>query len=49
MILDIIGISCGLISLNERDIYITPAIVAIALNSLVILGWIIMIIIAIVG
>ena len=49
VITNIIGILCGVVSLGERDIYISPAIVAIALNGAVILGWIVMILIAILG
>lgn len=47
MLLNVIGTICGVISLGERDIYITPAIVAIAFNSLMITGWIVMILISI--
>ncbi len=46
LILNAIGIICGAASLGERDIYITPSIVAIVLNSLMVLAWIIMIIIS---
>ena len=46
-LLDVIGIMCGIISLRERDTYIPPAIVAIALNGVLVAGWVIMIIIAI--
>ncbi len=49
VITNIIGILCGVVSLGERDIYISPAIVAIAINALTILGWIVMIVIAVVG
>ena len=45
-LLDIIGILCGTSSLGERDIYISPAIVAISLNGIMLLAWIIMIIIS---
>ncbi len=46
LILNIIGILCGVVSLNERDIYITPSIVAIVLNSLMVVSWLVMIIIS---
>lgn len=46
LILNAVGIISGATSLGERDIYITPAIVAIVLNSLMVLAWIIMIIIS---
>ncbi|MCR5590126.1 MAG: hypothetical protein K6F73_01205 [Lachnospiraceae bacterium] len=46
MILNVIGCICGTISLGERDIYITPAIAAIVLNGVQILGWAAMIIIS---
>ena len=46
LILNAIGIICGVASLGERDIYITPSIVAIVLNALMVLAWIIMIIIS---
>ncbi len=49
VITNIIGILCGVVSLGERDIYISPAIVAIAINALTILGWIVMIVIAVVA
>lgn len=46
VILNIIGILCGLTSLNERDIYITPSIIAIVLNSVMVAAWLVMIIIS---
>ncbi len=46
LILNAIGIISGVTSLKERDIYITPSIIAIVLNSLMVLAWIIMIIIS---
>ena len=46
MLLNVVGIFCGLASLGERDIYITPAVVAIAINGVMVLGWIIMIMIS---
>ncbi len=49
VITNIIGILCGVVSLGERDIYISPAIVAIAINGVTILGWIVMIVIAVVA
>ena len=48
-LLNVIGIFCGIVSLRERDIYITPAIVAIALNGIMVLFWIIMIILSLFG
>ncbi|MBO4889682.1 MAG: hypothetical protein J5574_01710 [Lachnospiraceae bacterium] len=39
--LNIIGIVCGIISIRERDVYISPGIVAISLNGAMILGWIV--------
>ena len=48
-LLSVIGILCGLTSLNERDTYIAPAVVAIALNGVLVVGWTIMIIIALVA
>ena len=47
LILNIIGVVCGTISLNERDVYITPAIAAIVLNGILILGWTAMILISV--
>ncbi len=47
--LNIIGIVCGIVSLQERDVYITPGIVAIALNGVMILGWIAVIILSVVA
>ena len=49
VITNIIGILCGLASLNERDIYITPAVVAIVINAVTILAWIVMIVLAVIG
>ncbi|MCR5301963.1 MAG: DUF6142 family protein [Lachnospiraceae bacterium] len=46
MLLNVVGIFCGIVSMYERDIYITPAVIAIALNALMVLGWIIMIVIS---
>ena len=48
-ILSVIGILCGVTSLNERDTYIAPAVVAMALNGVLVVGWTIMIIIALVA
>ena len=48
-LLNVIGIVCGIISLGERDIYITPAIAAIAANGLILLSWAVMIVISIVA
>lgn len=44
--LSVIGIICGVRSLGERDTYIAPAVVAIAVNGAAILWWIIMIVIS---
>ena len=49
VIINIIGILCGVSSLGERDIYVTPAIVAIVVNAVTILTWIVMIIISVIG
>ena len=46
VLLNIIGIFCGITSLNERDIYITPSIIAIVINSIMVLAWLVMIIIS---
>ena len=46
MILNIIGCICGVISLQERDIYISPAIAAIVINGICILSWLILIILS---
>ncbi len=48
-LLNLIGIICAVVSLGERDIYISPAIVAISLNGVSIVCWIAMIIISIVA
>lgn len=47
--LNVIGIVCAIISLGERDVYITPGIVAIVLNGAMILGWIAVIIMSMVA
>ncbi len=47
--LNIIAIICGAISIGERDVYITPGIVAIVINGLTLFGWLVMIIIAFVA
>ncbi len=47
--LNIIAIICGSISVGERDVYITPGIVAIVMNALMLLCWVVMIIIALVA
>lgn len=39
MILNLIGVISGLISLNERDTYITPGIIAISANGVILLMW----------
>ncbi len=44
--LSVIGIVCGIRSLGERDTYVAPAIVAIAVNGAMILWWVIMIVLA---
>ncbi len=49
MLLNIIGVIFGSMSLQERDIYITPAIVAIAVNGINILAWIVMMILSAIG
>lgn len=47
MILNIIGVICGVTSLGERDIYISAAIAAIVLNGVMILSWLILIILSV--
>ena len=49
LILNIIGVLCGVISLGERDIYISAAIVTIVLNGIEILGWLALMIISIIA
>ncbi len=44
--LNIIAIICSSISINERDVYITPGIVGIVLNGVTLLAWIVMMILA---
>ena len=48
LILNIIGVICGVVSLGERDVYISAAIVAIVLNGIEIFGWLTLMIISIV-
>lgn len=47
MLLNIIGVICGTVSLGERDIYRSAAIVAIVINGIMILSWLILIILSI--
>jgi hypothetical protein len=47
--LNVIGIACAIISLGERDVYISPGIVAIVLNAAMILAWIAIIIMSMVA
>ena len=47
--LSVIGILCGVTSLQERDTYIAPAVVAIAVNGVLVAWWVIMIIIAVIA
>ncbi len=47
--LNIIAIICSSISINERDVYITPGIVGIVINGITLLAWIVMMIIAMVA
>ena len=49
VILNIIGIICAVISLGERDVYLTPGIVAIVLNAAMILAWITIIIMSMIA
>ncbi len=37
--LNIIGIVCSVISLGERDVYLSPGIVGVSINSVMILAW----------
>lgn len=48
-LLAVIGVLCGLTSLNERDIYISAAIAAITVNGVILFGWLVMIIISMVA
>ncbi len=41
VLLNVIGIIFGSLSLKERDVYITPGIVAIVINAAMIAGWIV--------
>ncbi len=45
-IMNIVGVLCGVMSLNERDIYISAAIAAIVINGIILAGWLIMILIS---
>lgn len=47
--LNVIGILCGISSLQERDTYIAPAVVAIAVNAVLVTAWAVMIIIAVIA
>lgn len=47
--LNIIGIICAVISLGERDVYLSPGIVAIVINGAMILAWVAIIIISMVA
>ncbi len=47
--LNVIGIVCAVISLGERDVYISPGIAAIVLNAAMILAWIAVIILSLVA
>ena len=49
LILNIVGVLCGVASLGERDIYISAAIVAIALNGIEIFGWMVLMVISIIA
>ena len=46
MVLNVIGVVSGIVSIGERDVLITPPIVAMALNGLMILAWIVVLIIS---
>lgn len=46
ILLNIIGIVSGVISMNERDTYITTAIAAIVLNAALIVCWLVVIFIS---
>ena len=47
--LNIIGIICAVISLGERDVYLSPGIVAIVINGAMILAWVAIIIISMIA
>lgn len=44
--LNVIGIVCGISSLGERDVYLTPGVAAIVINGLALLAWIFIIVIS---
>lgn len=46
LLLNIIGVLAGLLTLNERDVYITPGIIAMSANGVMILLWILLLFIA---
>ncbi len=48
-LLNIIGILCGVVSLGERDIYVSAAVAAIVINSVVLFGWLVMIILSMIA
>ncbi|MCR5688435.1 MAG: DUF6142 family protein [Lachnospiraceae bacterium] len=47
LLLSIVGVICGTLSTGERDIYIAPAIAAIVMNGILILGWVALILISV--
>ena len=46
VILNVLGLVSGIIGLRERDIKIVPPIVAIVLNGLMLLSWLVLIVLA---
>lgn len=46
MLLNVIGIMSGAFSLNERDVYLTPGIIAIVANGIMLALWVLMLFIA---
>lgn len=45
-LLNAIGLACGIISLKERDIYVSAAVAAIVINAATLLCWFVMIVIS---
>lgn len=46
LIMNIIGVISGFISIREKDVYITPGIVAMSGNGLLIATWIVLLVLA---
>lgn len=45
-ILNLIGLIAGLIGIRERDVFITPSIISISANSVMLLAWAVLLFIA---